>query len=92
MERGLAVAAEVTPGANLRTDPDLLDQVLLNLQENAGKYTPDRGEVRLRATRLPVCPWLLHSQLTEQVAPFGSTSLSLTRPEQGSPEPQPEWI
>jgi signal transduction histidine kinase len=44
------VSPEIPP---VEADPDLLEQVLRNLYENAIKYAPDGGEVRTTAERLP---------------------------------------
>ena len=49
-EKGLAIASEVPPGAAVRADPRALEQVLVNLAENAVKYTA-RGGVTLSAAR-----------------------------------------
>jgi PAS domain S-box-containing protein len=44
------VSSEIPP---VEADPDLLEQVLRNLYENAIKYAPDGGEVRTSAERTP---------------------------------------
>ncbi len=49
-EKGLALRAEVPEGAAVRADPRALEQVLVNLAENAVKYT-EKGSVTLRAAR-----------------------------------------
>jgi two-component system phosphate regulon sensor histidine kinase PhoR len=49
-EKGLALRAEVPEGAAVRADARALEQVLVNLAENAVKYT-EEGGVTLRATR-----------------------------------------
>ena len=44
---------DVSPGVPpVEADPDLLEQVLRNLYENAIKYAPDGGEVRTTAERV----------------------------------------
>jgi len=48
--KGLALAAEVPEGARVRADARALEQVLVNLVENAVKYT-ERGRVAVRAER-----------------------------------------
>ena len=45
-------------------------------------------ETQWPSMQTPVWAWLLHSQSRTQAAPLGSTVPSLTRPEQGSEEPQ----
>jgi two-component system phosphate regulon sensor histidine kinase PhoR len=49
-EKGLALASEVPEGATVRADARALEQVLVNLAENAVKYT-EAGSVTIRATR-----------------------------------------
>jgi two-component system OmpR family sensor kinase len=44
--------------AVLRADPDRLKQVLLNLLDNALRYTPEEGEVRVWATADTTGKWL----------------------------------
>lgn len=48
--KGLGLAAEVPEGAAVRADARALEQVLVNLAENAVKYT-ERGSVAIRARR-----------------------------------------
>jgi len=40
---------EIPPGLSLKADPDRLKQVLINLLTNAFKYTPEDGEITIRA-------------------------------------------
>ena len=49
-EKGLALASEVPADAAVRADPRALEQVLVNLAENAIKYTA-QGKVTLGAAR-----------------------------------------
>jgi len=52
-ERGVAMRAEVDPKiGEINADPDRLEQALLNLVDNAVKYTSGGGSVRV-AARLP---------------------------------------
>ncbi|MCP4869393.1 MAG: PAS domain-containing protein [Proteobacteria bacterium] len=48
--RGVELTAEVSPQLRVAADADALDQVLLNLLENAIKYTPEGGTVDLRVS------------------------------------------
>jgi two-component system phosphate regulon sensor histidine kinase PhoR len=48
--KGLALVAAVEPGLRVRADPRALEQVLVNLVENAVKYTA-AGRVTIRAAR-----------------------------------------
>jgi two-component system phosphate regulon sensor histidine kinase PhoR len=49
-EKGLSISAEVPAGASVRADPRALEQVLVNLVENAVKYTAVGG-VTVRGER-----------------------------------------
>jgi two-component system phosphate regulon sensor histidine kinase PhoR len=49
-EKGLALRSEVPEGVAVRGDPRALEQVLVNLVDNAVKYTA-RGDVAIRAER-----------------------------------------
>ncbi len=49
-EKGLALRAEVPAGASVRADARALEQVLVNLAENAVKYT-EKGSITIRAAR-----------------------------------------
>jgi signal transduction histidine kinase len=46
--KGLDVFAQITQGLEANTDPDLLTQIVLNLLDNAIKYTPS-GAIHLSA-------------------------------------------
>jgi two-component system phosphate regulon sensor histidine kinase PhoR len=48
-EHGLTLAAEIQPELTVLSDPHRLEQVLLNLLENAVNYTPEGGRVRVAA-------------------------------------------
>jgi two-component system sensor histidine kinase VicK len=51
-EKGVAIHAEADAGLPpVNSDPDKVEQVLLNLLTNAIKYTPRKGSIRLRASR-----------------------------------------
>jgi two-component system phosphate regulon sensor histidine kinase PhoR len=49
-EKGLRLGSDLPPGVSVRADQRSLEQVLVNLVDNAVKYT-SRGEVTLRAER-----------------------------------------
>jgi len=52
--KGIAVEAQFADGADrVVADPDKLQQVLRNLLENAWRYTPPAGRVRVSSERLP---------------------------------------
>jgi len=46
-----AVTVEVEEGLVVRGDPQAIEQVLLNLADNAVKYTPEGGTINIRAAR-----------------------------------------
>lgn len=50
-DRGQTLTAEIAPGLALDGDPDLIFQMVSNLLDNAVKYAPEGGVVRLSATR-----------------------------------------
>lgn len=50
--RGTEVTVEAEAGLRARADGQALDQVLLNLTDNAIKYTPEGSKVRLRTRQV----------------------------------------
>ena len=49
-EKGVEIEASVSEGARAIADPDRLEQILLNLLDNAVRHTPSGGRVRLSTT------------------------------------------
>ena len=49
--RGIAVESDLQPNVSVTGDPSTLKQMILNLGDNAVKYTPAGGRVRLRLHR-----------------------------------------
>ncbi len=47
--RNVALTVSVAPGSSVLADPEALEQVLVNLLDNAVKYTPTAGNVRITA-------------------------------------------
>jgi signal transduction histidine kinase len=54
--KGLALRTEVPAGLAVFADRDRLAQILVNLVDNAVKYTPDGGRVAIRAAATPGGP------------------------------------
>ncbi len=48
-EKNIQVSCQVEPGFKIYANPEMVDQVLLNLMENAIKFTPPHGRVMLRS-------------------------------------------
>jgi two-component system cell cycle sensor histidine kinase PleC len=48
-KKRLAMVADVTPGIKLRADKRAIKQIAINLLSNAVKFTPEDGQVRVRA-------------------------------------------
>lgn len=47
-EKSIALIVEAGPLPEIEADPRALKQILLNLMANAVKFTPDRGQVKIR--------------------------------------------
>src|ERR1700730_5376587 len=48
-KKRLAMVADVTPGIKMRADKRAIKQIAINLLSNAVKFTPEAGQVRVRA-------------------------------------------
>lgn len=53
-EKGIEIQASVQEGARAVADPDRLEQILLNLLDNAVRHTPPGGTVRLSTLQPPL--------------------------------------
>lgn len=49
-KKGQTISVSVPAALSLRADPEKLNQVLINLIDNAIKYTPDRGTIAVSAS------------------------------------------
>ena len=54
-KKSIVLLTEIDSGFTISADPDQLNQVMLNLVENAVKYTPSGGEVTIRSGANPGC-------------------------------------
>jgi len=54
-KKNTVVITEISPGFTVNANPDQLNQVMLNLVENAVKYTPADGKVVIRSGPDPGC-------------------------------------
>ena len=52
-EKNIRLETEFPPGAPLEADADRISQVLANLLDNAIKFTPEGGEIRISIATLP---------------------------------------
>jgi hypothetical protein len=57
-EGGLALDADIAPGLNVRGNPNLISQAVVNLLDNALKYTPKGGVVRVDAGAKDARPYV----------------------------------
>ncbi len=46
--KNLSISTDLSPAAGLWFDPELIEQLLINLLDNASKFTPKSGEVEIR--------------------------------------------
>ncbi|MGJ3258459.1 MAG: sensor histidine kinase [Rhodospirillales bacterium] len=57
-EAGLVLEADIAWDLNVRGNPNLISQAVVNLLDNALKYTPEGGTVHVRAGRLDGRPYI----------------------------------
>ena len=56
-EKGVAISIELSPDAeSLHADPTALRQIIVNLVDNAIRYSPDHGRVTVRVFSKPSRP------------------------------------
>jgi two-component system OmpR family sensor kinase len=63
--KGARISVECAPGLSAHADPDRLKQVMLNLVDNAIRYSPPEGTVCLRGEP-GASPGLVHLQVSDQ--------------------------
>ena len=75
--KGIAILVEVPDELTVRGDPKLIEQAVVNLLDNAVKYTPGGGKVRVAAARIGT---------DEDFASPDNTPLFVLAPENGHPD------
>lgn len=67
-EKGIGIASEV-PAIEVEADRDRMEQVLLNLLDNAIRFTPKGGQIRLRVEETERCIWVRVSDTGVGISP-----------------------
>ncbi|MCJ2134730.1 ATP-binding protein [Methylobacterium sp. J-026] len=92
-EKAITVSVDVPPGLDLLADPSAMQQILVNLVQNAVKFTPIGGRVALRVRRAGASTHLFiedngigipRSDLARLGRPFTQVEAQMTRSHKGS--------